>query len=104
MCTCGICGQPFPSHTALSDHIFRDHGNSRMPGNNGHKGVIAVIVALLLAVSMLMPAKAQDVQPQPTPSVGEPPRIAVEHKVFMPYISTTETVHGCDDCQAVSWR
>mgnify|MGYP001440676927 CR=1 FL=1 len=70
---------------------------------NWNSGIIATVVAIVLAVSLLAsPAKAQQPNPQPTPSIGEPP--AMIHRVFLPYIATSETVLGCDDCQAVSWR
>ena len=61
MCTCGICGQPFPSHTALADHIFRDHANRMLT---------AIIAAAIVALAMLTPVKADSTEP---PSVGEPP-------------------------------
>ena len=82
MCTCGICGKPFPSHTALAEHIFRDHANRMFA---------AIIAALVIALALLRPANAQDTQP---PSVGEPPTVAVEHKVFLPFISIDDGVDG----------
>ena len=49
MCTCGICGKPFPSHTALAEHIFRDHANRMFA---------AIIAALVIALALLRPANA----------------------------------------------
>lgn len=51
---------------------------------------VAVFLAIVVAVSMLMPAKAEDAPP----SVGEPPTIAVEHKVFLPVIMVPDDVSG----------
>lgn len=84
MCKCEICGQPFPNHTALSEHIFSAHGNSRV---NWNSRFVAAFLAVVVAVSLLLPAKAQDSQP---PSVGEPPTIAVEHRVFLPFVVAPE--------------
>ena len=98
MCTCGICGKPFPSHTALSAHIFADHGsngvnwNSRMPGGNGHPAIVGVILAVVVALSLMLPAKAQE--PQPTPTVGGGPSKAVEHKLFLPFVAVSDEVDG----------
>lgn len=100
MCTCGICGATFSSHTALSDHIFRDHGNNV----NWNSRIIAAFAALIIALALFVsPAKAQTSPlPQPTPSIGEPPHMI--YRVFLPIAPLDAYVHGCDDCaQAVSW-
>jgi len=90
MCTCGICGKPFPSHTALAEHIFRDHANRMFA---------AILAALVIALALLRPANAQDApQPQPTPTVGGGPQIAVEHRVFLPFVA-----NGNDVKASVSW-
>jgi hypothetical protein len=93
--------------------------NSRKPGMSNGQRIIAAFAGVIFAASLLVsPVKAQDVQPQPTPTVtvGGGPQIAVEHKLFLPLISTSEMVNGCDDCgvstdgrywggqQAASWR
>ena len=88
MCTCGICGKPFPSHTALAEHIFRDHANRMFA---------AILAALVIALALLRPASAQDA-PQPTPAVGGGPQIAVEHRVFLPFVANENSVKA-----AVSW-
>jgi hypothetical protein len=83
----------------------------RMPVMGGHRnsqsrkhGIVAAVAGIALAASLFLSpaAKAQDAQPQPTPSVGEPPKAL--HVVYLPLISFPAEVHGCDDCQAVSWR
>ena len=49
------CGETFPNHTALAEHIFRDHA-ARM--------FAAVLVALVIALALLVsPAKADSTQP-----------------------------------------
>jgi len=111
---CNLCGATFSSHTALSEHIFDAHGNnvnwnSRTDdtrGGGGPRGIIAIVVGIIIAASLFVSpaAKAQDAQPQPTPSVGEPPHAIEMHRVYLPWISFPAEVHGCDDCQAVSWR
>ncbi len=78
------CGETFASHTALAEHIFRDHA-ARM--------FVAIIAALAIALALLRPASAQDA-PQPTPAVGGGPQIAVEHKVFLPVIMVPDDVSG----------
>jgi len=86
MCTCGICGKPFPSHTALADHIFRDHANRLFA---------AILAAAIIALATLTPVKADSTQP---PSVGEPPSVAVEHRLYLPFVASYNGVKA-----AVSW-
>jgi len=78
MCTCGICGKPFPSHTALADHIFRDHANRLFA---------AILAAAIIALATLTPVKADSTEP---PSVGEPPTML--HLVYLPLVATGQTV------------
>ena len=74
---------------------------SRVNWNSGK--LVAAVAGIALAASMFVsPAKAQE--PQPTPSVGEPPHAIEMHRVYLPLIQFSAEVHGCDDCQAVSWR
>lgn len=82
------CGETFASHTALAEHIFRDHA-ARM--------FVAIIAALAIALALLHPVSAQDA-PQPTPAVGGGPQIAVEHRVFLPFVA-----NGNDVKASVSW-
>jgi hypothetical protein len=90
------CKESFTNHTFLMNHILRDHGNSRV---NWNQGVVAIIAALAIALALLRPANAQDAPaPQPTPTVGGGPQIAVEHKVFLPFVA-----NGNDVKAAVSW-
>lgn len=58
----------------------------RSPGGNGHHSVAAIVLALLLALATMLPAKAEDAPP----SVGEPPTVAVEHRVFLPFVAAPE--------------
>ncbi len=83
MCKCNYpgCNESFPNHGELSAHIFRDHA-ARM--------FAAIVVALIIALALLRPVAAQDAPP----SVGEPPTIAVEHKVFLPVIMVQDDVGG----------
>ena len=92
MCKCNYpgCNETFASHTALAEHIFRDHA-ARM--------FVAIIAALVIALALLHPVSAQDApQPQPTPTVGGGPQIAVEHRVFLPFVA-----NGNDVKASVSW-
>ncbi len=90
MCKCNYpgCGETFASHTALAEHIFRDHA-ARM--------FVAIIAALVIALALLHPVSAQDA-PQPTPAVGGGPQVAVEHKVFLPFVANDNSVKA-----AISW-
>lgn len=102
--TCPFCGAECGSHTRLITHMIACAA-SRVNWNSGK--LVAAIAAGLVALSLLVaqPAKAQDVPtPTPTVTVDVAPSNPVPHNVYLPYISTAETVHGCDDCQAVSWR
>jgi hypothetical protein len=88
------CKESFTNHTFLMNHILRDHGNSRV---NWNQGVVAIIAALAIALALLRPANAQDA-PQPMPAVGGGPQIAVEHKVFLPFVANDNSVKA-----AISW-
>jgi len=90
MCKCNYpgCNESFANHSELAKHIFRDHA-ARM--------LVAIIAALAIALMLLHPVSAQDA-PQPTPTVGGGPQIAVEHKVFLPFVA-----NGNDVKAAVSW-
>lgn len=109
--TCPFCGEECGSHTRLIAHMIKCAAG-RMPGGNGHNAIVAAIAAAALAVSLMLPAKAQDVQPQPTPAVGGGPSKAVEHKVFLPMIVAPEDGPegqgrywgGSVDQPEVSWR
>lgn len=100
---CDDCGYSTNNPVAFALHPCRPSNgvnwNSRMPGGNGHRAIIAAIVALFIVGFVNWNSgvvKAQTVpQPQPTPSVGTPPQMP---RVWLPYIATSETVHGCDDC------
>lgn len=59
--------------------------------------LVAIIAALAIALMLLHPVSAQDA-PQPTPTVGGGPQIAVEHKVFLPFVA-----NGNDVKASVSW-
>ena len=91
MCKCNYpgCGETFPNHTALAEHIFRDHA-ARM--------FAAALVALVITLALLVggqpaPVRAQQSpQPQPTPAVGGGPVIFVEGKVFLPLVTTGDSV------------
>lgn len=79
-------------------------GGHRKPGMSNGSKIVAAFAGIVFAASLFVaPAKAQDAS-QPTPSVGEPPKAL--HVVYLPTIQVgeAEIVHGCDDCQAVSWR
>lgn len=126
--TCPFCGLECGSHPRLIAHMIAcaasSRCNGRMPGGNGHGRVnwnsgklVAAVAAGFIAVSLFVsaPVKAQTVpQPQPTPSISTPPQ---QPRLWLPYISTTETVNGCSGCgnstdgrywggqqQTVSWR
>lgn len=65
-------------------------------------GTVALIAAFIVALSLLQPARADSGYPTPTPSVWEPPHMI--YRVWLPMVpAESEEVHGCDDCQVVSW-
>lgn len=98
---CPVCG-------IWIDSYGRCNCNSRKRVNWNSR-FVALVAVILLAVSLMVaqPAKAQTVpQPQPTPSIGEPPHMI--HRVFLPYISIEDDgVNGqgryWGGRQAVSW-
>lgn len=99
------CKEEFENHTFLMSHILRDHGNSRTDdtrGGGGPRGIIAAVAGVLLAASLFVSPAAKAQEPQPTPSIGAP--VKALNLVYLPLISFPAEVHGCDDCQAVSWR
>ena len=83
------CTEEFTNHTFLMNHILRDHSTSRRRVN-WNEGILAIIAAIIIALALLRPVAAQDAPP----SVGEPPTIAVEHKVFLPVIMVQDDVGG----------
>lgn len=60
MIECPLCPETFYSHTALSEHIFKAHGNKRVVG----WGSGALIAILILMLALPLPARAQ----VPTPN------------------------------------
>jgi len=93
------CGWSTNNPVAWEHHTRYCKG--RVNWNSGK--LVAAVAGVLLAASMFVsPAKAQE--PQPTPSVGEPPHAIEMHRVYLPLISFPAEVHGCDDCQAVNWN
>lgn len=105
--TCPFCGEECGSHTRLIAHMIKCAAG-RMPGGNGHNAIVAAIAAAALAVSLMLPAKAQDVQPQPTPAVGGGPTIATPDRVFLPFVAVSDDVSGQGrywggQAQYVSW-
>ena len=77
------CKEEFTNHTFLMNHILRDHGNSRV---NWNSGIVAAVLGVVVALSVMLPVRAQ--------SVGEPPVIAVEHKLFLPFVAAPDDVSG----------
>jgi len=96
MCQCGICGQPFPDHSSLVAHIFRDHGQRRL------SGIIALIIVLLIVGFVNWNSgvvKAQQLpEPSPTAAVGQPPAMPV-YVAYLPQI-----LSNVDVTSAVNWR
>jgi len=98
---CDDCGEVIDSLGRCGCDYRRSP--SRMPGGNGHgranwnSGVVALIAALIIALSLMQPARA-DSQPQPTltptTAVGGGPQITVGQKVFLPFISIDDGVGG----------
>ena len=83
---CSACGYSTNNPVAFALHPCRPSN-----GVNWNSRYAAIVLALLLALATMLPAKAQDVpQPQPTPTVGGGPSVAVEHKVFLPMIVAPE--------------
>lgn len=78
------CKETFDNHTFLMNHILRDHGNGRL---------VALVVAIVLTLALLLPAKADSTEP---PSVGDPPTML--RLVYLPLVATGQEVKA-----AVSW-
>lgn len=102
------CGYSTNNPVAWDYHMSKCNGRRRV---NWNSHLIAAILFILLTVGFVNwnsgVAKAQSSPlptPQPTTSVGEPPNPL--RRVYLPYVVNTEpeTVHGCDDCQAVNWN
>ena len=102
---CPKCGEDCFNTWGLIEHMKTYHSN-RAPD---WSSIFAAFLAIILAVSLFCPVRAQDTQP---PSVGEPPTVAVEHKVFLPFISIDDGVDGrgrywggsAGQAEYVSWR
>jgi hypothetical protein len=102
---CYACGKVCKDHNDLWNHIQSAHGNSRTDdtrGGGGPRGIIAIIAAIIFTASLFVSPVAKAQEPQPTPSIGAP--VKALNLVYLPLISFPAEVHGCDDCQAVSWR
>lgn len=82
-----------------------------MGGFNMYKHIIIAFAALIIALALLQPARADSSQPQPTPTPttanGGGPSDPVPNKVFLPFISIDGGVGGqgryWGGRQAVSW-
>lgn len=95
------CGQIIDSLDRCGCDYRRSPSRKRVNWNSGK--LVAAVAGVLLAASMFVsPAKAQE--PQPTPSIGEPPHAIEMHRVYLPTVQFEAYVHGCDDCQAVNWN
>lgn len=94
---CDDCGYSTNNPVAFALHPCRPSN-----GVNWNSRYAAIVLALLLALATMLPAKAEEAPP----SVGEPPTIAVEHRVFLPFVVAPEDVSGQGRYwggQAVSW-
>lgn len=74
---CPVCKEECHNTWGLVEHMKDRHGYGRMPGGNGHGRIVAAVLAIVVAVSLTLPAKAQ-------------PVVAVEHKLFLPFIAAPE--------------
>ena len=87
-CSCGF---------STNNEFVWNHHASTCRGNGvnwNSRFIVAIIAAIIFSASLLMPAKAQQVQPTPAPttSVGEPPTAL--HRVYMPLIKSEDLVEG----------
>jgi hypothetical protein len=57
--------------------------------------LIAIIAAAIIALATLTPVKADSTEP---PIVGGGPSVAVEHRLYLPFVSVADDVEG-----QVSW-
>ena len=88
---CEDCGYSTNNPVAFAIHPCRPSN-----GVNWNSRMFAVIIAAaIIALATLTPVNADSTQP---PSVGEPPSVAVEHKVYMPFVASDNGVKA-----AVSW-
>lgn len=89
-CSCGF--------STNNEWVWNQHVAKCRSRVNWNERIVAAVLGVVVALSLLMPAKAQ--------SVGEPPVVAVEHKVFLPFVAAPEDVSGQGRYwggQAVSW-
>lgn len=97
---CRDCGEVIDSQ----DRCGCDY--RRAPSRvNWNSRIIAAVAGILFAASLFIaPVKAQDVQPQPTPTVGGGPQKLDEHHVYFPMVAApsddevTGTVSWCPSC------
>lgn len=60
MVKCNICSEEFYSHTALSEHIFKVHGNKRAVGwGSSASSLAGALIAILILLALPLPARAQ---------------------------------------------
>lgn len=74
------------------DSYGRCNCNSRV---NWNSRFVAILAAAIIALATLTPVKADSTEP---PSVGDPPSVAVEHRLYLPVVSAADDVEG-----QVSW-
>ena len=68
------CKEEFTNHTFLMNHILRDHGNSRV---NWNSGIVAAVLGVVVALSVMLPVRAQSVgEPQCLEQRGHPRAVA----------------------------
>ena len=75
---CEKCGYSTNNPVAFDIHPCRP-SRRRV---NWNEGIVAAVLGVVVALSLMLPAKAQ--------SVGEPPVVAVEHKLFLPFVAAPE--------------
>lgn len=81
---CSVCGYSTNNPVAFDIHPCRP-SRRRV---NWNERIVAAVLGVVVALSLMLPAKAQS--PQPTPTVGGGPQIAVEHKLFLPFVAAPE--------------
>lgn len=95
---CPVCQEECFNTWGLIEHM-KDRHNTRMPSWSARIAAALVITLALLVSGLPTTVRAQQSpQPQPTPTVGGGPQIAVEHKVFLPFVA-----NGNDVKASVSW-
>jgi hypothetical protein len=92
------CGWSTNNPVAWEHHTRYCKG--RVNWNSGK--LVAAVAGVLLAASLFLSPAAKAQEPHQLTALAAP--VKALNLVYLPLIQFPAEVHGCDDCQAVSWR